>query len=73
MTHGGACHTGQFEYVDPESGELCKTRFIWIDICTDSGAYGDFYVYADAENTLNWLEERGLLKFDVLPDNGYNG
>lgn len=73
MTQREAFHTGHFEYVDPENGELSETRSFWIDICTDSGAYGDFYVYADSKNTLNWLEERGLLKFDVLPDNGYNG
>ncbi len=49
------------------------SRSFWIELAHDDGRYGSFHIYADSENTLAWLEERGLLRFEVHETNGYVG
>lgn len=72
MTQRAAFHTGRFVSVD-EDGMTRYDSSIWMDFYTADGSSGDFYVFPDSENTLNWLEQRGLLKWEILPDNGYLG
>lgn len=72
MTQRAAFHTGRFVSVD-EDGMARYDSSIWMDFYTADGSSGDFYVFPDSENTLNWLEQRGLLKWEILPDNGYLG
>ena len=73
MTQRETFHTGHFEYWNEEYEQWEEFRSFWIDIQTESGGFGDFYVFADSENTLKWLMERDLLEFEVFPENGYNG
>ena len=72
MTQRTAFHTGHFEF-ENDQGIMVETRSFWIELAHDDGRYGNFYVYADSENTLKWLEERDLLPYEVCPDNGYVG
>lgn len=72
MTQHSAFHSGHFTYVESNGVEV-NTRSFWIELAHDDGRYGNFYVYADSENTLAWLEERGLLRFEVHETNGYVG
>ena len=70
MTQTHCFHSGSFQYTG-EDNYVSSIRNFWIEIYTEDGRSGDFNVFADSENTLNWLEERDLLPFEVLPDNDY--
>lgn len=72
MTQKASFHTGHFEHTE-EDGSVRDTRSFWLEFAAGSGRNGSFYVFADSENTLNWLRERNLLTYEVFPDNGYDG
>lgn len=72
MTQRSTFHKGHFEYED-EYGINVETRSFWIEFSGLNAKSGSFYVFADSENTLAWLEERGLLPYEVHADNGYVG
>ena len=70
MTQRASFHTGHFEYLD-EAGQRQQTRSFWIEFVDENARSGSFSVFADSENTLNWLKERDLLPYEVLPNNGH--
>ena len=72
MTQRSAFHTGHFEFTY-EDGTPGTSRSFWIEFGGENYSSGSFDVFADSENTLNWLRERGLLTYTVHPDNGFNG
>ena len=72
MTQRSAFHTGHFEY-PLDDGTVGTTRAFWIEFGGENYSSGNFDVFPDSENTLNWLRERNLLPYTVHPDNGYNG
>lgn len=72
MTQRTAFHTGHFEYL-AEYGEWVETRSIWLELVGENSKSGSFSVFADSENTLAWLEDHGLLSYEVHADNGYDG
>ena len=72
MTQRETFHTGHFRMVN-EVGETEYFRSFWVQFVTASGKSGEFYVFADSENTLKWLMERDLIDFAVHSENGYAG
>ena len=72
MTQQSAFHQGHFEGVD-SYGEAFETRSFWVEFSGWNAKSGSFHVYADSENTLAWLEERGLVPYEVHVDNGHYG
>lgn len=72
MTQKASFHPGHFETVNSE-GIQENTRSFWIEFAGDNYNSGSFYIFADSENTLNWLRERDLLTYTVHSDNGFNG
>lgn len=72
MTQRDAFHTGHFRHTN-EEGNTEYFRSFWVDFYTDDGRSGDFYVFADSENTLKWFTDRNLIDFTVHADNGYAG
>lgn len=72
MTQRETFHTGHFRMVN-EVGETEYFRSFWVDFYTDDGRSGDFYVFADSENTLKWFTDRNLLDFTAHSENGYVG
>lgn len=75
MTQRTPFHSGEFcyEYED-NKGQIQTgyTRAIWVDLNTEAG-YCSFQIYADSENTLNWLRQYDLLAYEVSLENGYTG
>ena len=72
MTQRTAFHEGHFAYAN-EFGETVNTRSMWIEFSGKDFKSGSFTVFADSENTLNWLKERGLLKYEVREGVGFVG
>ena len=72
MTQHSSFHSGHFTYIN-ENGIEIDTRSFWIELSHSNGKSGSFYVYADSENTLAWLADRDLLRYEVHADNGYGG
>ena len=72
MTQKASFHTGQFRMVN-ELGDYETGRSFWIEFAGENARSGSFNVFPDSENTLNWLKERGLLAYEVIPRTGYNG
>lgn len=72
MTQKSSFHSGKFCYRNVNGIEV-TTRSIWVEFADENKRSGSFNVFADSENTLAWLEERGLLDYTILPGNGYNG
>lgn len=72
MTQRAAFHDGHFEYTN-EYGELVETRTMWIEFVGKDYKSGSFTVFADSENTLDWLQERGLLTYEVCEGVGFGG
>ena len=66
MTQSGYFHTGGFRITD--NMETYSTTAIYVSLYSEKGGLS-FDVYADSENTLNWLRERGLLMCEVVPEN----
>lgn len=72
MTQRTAFHEGHFAYAN-EFGETVNTRSMWIEFSGKDFKSGSFTVFADSENTLNWLKERGLLQYEVREGTGFVG
>ncbi len=73
MTQHSSFHEGHFEGVDSYGDEI-ETRSFWVEFSGWNAKSGSFHVYADSENTLKWLEDRGLVPYEVHADNGgYDG
>lgn len=72
MTQRSAFHDGHFAYAN-ELGETVNTRSIWIEFAGKDFKSGSFTVFADSENTLDWLQQRGLLAYQVCEGTGFDG
>jgi len=72
MTQRETFHSGHFQWVNG-NGDREYFRSFWVDFYTKEGTSGDFYVFADSENTLKWLMDRDIIDFTVHPENGYDG
>lgn len=73
MTQHSSFHEGHFEGVDSYGDEI-ETRSFWVEFSGWNAKSGSFHVYADSENTLKWLEDRGLVPYEVHAGNGgYDG
>ena len=72
LTQRETFHSGHFRRVN-EEGETESFRSFWVDFYTDDGRSGDFYVFADSENTLKWFTDRNLLNFTIHAENSYPG
>ena len=67
MAYDGYYHNGYFHSEEEGNQALLQLNiYTYIGDTYDyTGAY--FYVYPDSAHTLQWLEERGLLDFEVVP------
>ena len=66
MTQRSAFHTGYFAYTDPYGYEI-ETPSIWIEFSGEDTKSGSFTVFADSRHTLAWLQERGLISYEIHP------
>lgn len=71
MTQYGYFHNGHF-LVPREGGDTGTTDSMWVHFGTENDGFG-LYVYADSENTLNWLRQHDLLQYEVRPETVWPG
>ena len=71
MTQDGFFHNGHF-LVARENGDTGTTDSLWVHFDTENDGFG-LYVYADSENTLNWLRQHDLLQYEVRPETVWPG
>ena len=70
MTQYGYFHNGHF--LVRENGDTGITDSLWVHFDTENDGFG-LYVYADSENTLNWLRQHDLLQYKVRPETVWPG
>ena len=70
MTQYGYFHNGHF--LVRENGDTGTTDSMWVHFGTENDGFG-LYVYADSENTLNWLRQHDLLQYEVRPETVWPG
>ncbi len=72
MTQNAYFHDGHF-LIPGENGERHYTSYIYVQIQREDGGYLYLEVYADSENLLSWMDEQGLLTWEVRPENISHG
>lgn len=82
MTQNSYFHHGYFRIPNPDYGkqegaeEYYRQSSINVTIRTGNGKDYDytaveFDIFTDSENTLNWLRERDLMKYEIIEETGY--
>lgn len=72
MTQSGYFHNSHF-LMPREGGDTTDTTdSLWVSFRSESDSFS-LYVYADSENTLNWLQEHNLLQYEVRPKTVWQG
>lgn len=72
MVQDEGYHDGHFARWDEEYKETMYTRGLYINLRTEENGIS-FYIYPDSRHTLNWLQEKGLLQWEIHEENIYPG
>ncbi|MGN0976728.1 MAG: hypothetical protein ACI4PH_01630 [Faecousia sp.] len=76
MTQHGYFHSGYFRYFDETYEDDITTESLYLRIYTYCGEDFDFTgvgfeIYADSRHTLQWLEDHGMLTYEICEGNPY--